>query len=331
MAQFRILLLAAILMFSGVVVDAYGPGDNGYVGLRDDYYGTSCKDVETVIKKAVQAELAKNLKHAAGVLRMHFHDCFVEGCDASVLLDGPGTEKTAHVNEKLAGYEVIDAAKAAVEEVCPGVVSCADILAYAARDSTVELNGTAWAVQGGRKDGTVSLASRAEAELPPPEFQVSQLIDSFARRGLSAKQMVVLSGSHTVGVGHCDKFVSRLYNFNSTFFTDPSIDPAYATELKNICPQHTFNTTIEVFMDVITPTSAGVFEANYYKTLQEHKGLFTSDQSLFDDTRTKATVTSLLNNERFQKEFGKAMRAMGRVGVKTKGQIRTNCRVVNTY
>lgn len=78
MAQFRILLLAAILMFSGVVVDAYGPGDNGYVGLRDDYYETSCKDVETVIKKAVQAELAKNLKHAAGVLRMHFHDCFVE-------------------------------------------------------------------------------------------------------------------------------------------------------------------------------------------------------------------------------------------------------------
>lgn len=65
-------------MFSGVVADAYGPGDNGYVGLKDDYYGSSCKDAETVIKKAVQTELAKNLKHAAGVLRMHFHDCFVE-------------------------------------------------------------------------------------------------------------------------------------------------------------------------------------------------------------------------------------------------------------
>ncbi|OAE24323.1 hypothetical protein AXG93_3725s1000 [Marchantia polymorpha subsp. ruderalis] len=171
MAQFRSLVLVALLTFSGVVVDAHGPGDDGYVGLRDNYYKSSCKDAEKVIKKAVQAELAKNLKHAAGVLRMHFHDCFVEGCDASVLLDGPDTEKTALVNEKLAGYEVIDAAKAAVEEICPGVVSCADILAYAARDSTVELNGTAWAVQGGRKDGTVSLASRAEAELPPPEFE----------------------------------------------------------------------------------------------------------------------------------------------------------------
>ncbi|KAG6552172.1 hypothetical protein Mapa_006274 [Marchantia paleacea] len=331
MAQFRCLLLVALFTFSGVVVDAFGPGGHGYVGLRDDYYRSSCKDAEKVIKNAVQEELAKNLKHAAGVIRMHFHDCFVEGCDGSVLLDGPGTEKTADVNAKLAGYEVIDAAKAAVEAICPGVVSCADILAYAARDSTVELNGTSWAVQGGRKDGTVSRASRAEAELPPPEFEVSELIDSFARRGLSAKQMVILSGSHTVGVSHCDKFVTRLYNFNSTHFTDPSIDPAYATELKQICPQHTFNTSIEVFMDVITPRSAGEFESNYYKTLQQHKGLFTSDQSLFDDSRTRATVKSLLNNRRFQKEFGKAMRAMGAVGVKTLGQIRTNCRTVNKY
>ncbi|BBN13443.1 peroxidase [Marchantia polymorpha subsp. ruderalis] len=156
-------------------------------------------------------------------------------------------------------------------------------------------------------------------------FEVSQLIDSFSRRGLSARQMVVLSG----GVGVCDKFVSRLYDFSSTFLTDPSIDPAYATELKNICPQHSFNTSIKVFMDVITPTSAGVFEANYYKTLQEHKGLLTSDQLLFDDSRTRAVVTSLLNNRRFQKESGKAMRAMGAVGVTTVGQIRTKCSAVN--
>ncbi|PTQ39070.1 hypothetical protein MARPO_0047s0052 [Marchantia polymorpha] len=194
MAQFRFLVLVALLTFSGVVVDALGPSDDGFVGFRDNCR-SSCKDAEKVIKKAVQAELAKNLKHAAGVLCMQFHDCFVEvtqrkclrvhvdpvleqlrrsrfqllkfdfiyellshvfivtthvahglhvsqGCDGSVLLDGPGTKKTSNVNEKLAGFEVIDAAKAAVETVCPGVVSCADILAYAARDSTVELSRT---------------------------------------------------------------------------------------------------------------------------------------------------------------------------------------------
>ncbi|BBN07706.1 peroxidase [Marchantia polymorpha subsp. ruderalis] len=321
MSQISCVPLIGMLLFYGVLVDGY------YPTLYDNYYASSCKDAESVIQQTVSAELDKDLKQGAGLIRMQYHDCFVEGCDASILLDGPDAEKTADVNAHLKGFDVIDAAKSAVEAICPGVVSCADIIAYAARDSTVKLNGSSWVVQGGRKDGIVSSAANAEANIPPPTFEVTQLIDAFVQRGLTAWQMVVLSGSHTVGVGHCDKIVSRLYNFDSTDFTDPTIDPTYAEQLKADCPQFTFNTTIEVFMDVLTP---GEFDSGYFDTLEQSKGLFTSDQSLYLDSRTKSSVEALKDEAKFEDEFAKAMIALGTVGVKTQGQVRTNCRVVNS-
>ncbi len=68
----------------------------------------------------------------------------MKGCDASVLLNStPGNalaERDASVNLSLRGFEVIDAVKTALELVCPGVFSCADILqevALAAQRLTV--------------------------------------------------------------------------------------------------------------------------------------------------------------------------------------------------
>ncbi|KAL2607698.1 hypothetical protein R1flu_026271 [Riccia fluitans] len=303
--------------------------DAGYYGLQDNYYQTSCPTAESVINAVAVANFTSDafaLRFASGLLRMSFHDCHVDGCDASVLLDGPRSEKTAEVNHFLTGYEIIDKAKEELEAICPGVVSCADIIAYAARDAIVALNGTRFEVQGGRKDGRVSIASRAESQLPNGDMAVDELTVNFALKGLSRDQMVVLSGAHTSAAGHCPGLVKRLYNFRGTGQTDPSMPKAFADQLKFQCPKATFNESVFITMDTFTP----FFDTGYYRSLQNHKGVFTSDQSLYDDERTRPLVNTLTDNNLFQTKFGKAMRAMGSVGVKLNGEIRKDCRKVNT-
>lgn len=63
-----------------------------------------------------------------------------KGCDASILLDGSSSEKTAPPNLSVRGYDVIDAVKDQVEKFCPGVVSCADIISMATRDVVFLVN-----------------------------------------------------------------------------------------------------------------------------------------------------------------------------------------------
>lgn len=106
-------------------------------GTRVGFYSTSCPNAEAIVTTTVARHLRANPRIAPGLVRLHFHDCFVQGCDGSVLIEGPGTEKTAGPNSGINGYNVINDAKTQLEAACPNVVSCADILALAARDSTV--------------------------------------------------------------------------------------------------------------------------------------------------------------------------------------------------
>lgn len=106
---------------------------------RVGFYNTTCPQAEAIVHSVVQSAIRSNQAYAPGILQIFFHDCFVRGCDASILLDGSSSEKTSSANSRLRGYDVIEAAKSKLESVCPGVVSCADILALAARDSVIEV------------------------------------------------------------------------------------------------------------------------------------------------------------------------------------------------
>ena len=108
-------------------------------GLRLGFYASTCPKAESIVRATVAKHVQSDRTVAPGLLRMIFHDCFVQGCDGSILVNGPSTEKTAPPNLLLRGYEVIDDAKAQLEAACPNTVSCADILALAARDAAVQV------------------------------------------------------------------------------------------------------------------------------------------------------------------------------------------------
>ncbi|GKV25480.1 hypothetical protein SLEP1_g34917 [Rubroshorea leprosula] len=302
--------------------------------LQVGFYTSTCGLAEFIVKQEVRNGFMKDRGVAAGLVRMHFHDCFVRGCDASVLLDSTSSntaEKDSPANNpSLRGFEVIDKAKARLEAMCKGVVSCADIVAFAARDSVEIVGGLGYDVPAGRRDGGVSLASDTATNLPPPTFNVNQLTQLFANKGLTQEEMVTLSGAHTIGRSHCTSFSNRLYNFSGTSKQDPSLDASYAATLKQQCPAGSTDPNLVVPMK---PSNPNVIDAGYYVDVLANRGLFTSDQTLLTDTATANQVNqNAMSPQAWKAKFAAAMVKMGQIGVLTgsAGEIRSNCRVINS-
>ncbi|KAL8229862.1 hypothetical protein R6Q57_014762 [Mikania cordata] len=287
--------------------------------LTTTFYDKTCPNALKTIKTSITAAVSRNPRNAALVIRLLFHDCFVQGCDASLLLEGSGSEKRSDANNGVLGYEVIDDAKAAVERVCPGVVSCADILAVAARDASVAVRGPSWLVRLGRRDSTTSNATQAGSDLPRGNFNLSQLIESFARKGLNTREMVALSGSHTIGQARCIRFRDRIYNASN-------IDPAFAASRRENCPRTPGNGDGNLApLDLMTPNT---FDNNYFRNLVGSRGLLISDQALFNGDSTDSIVTAYVRNpSKFAYDFGAAMVKMSEIDPLTgaAGVIRSVC------
>lgn len=302
--------------------------------LSENFYSKTCPYVEALVLGVAKEKLAEAPKSGPGTIRLLFHDCFVDGCDASVLISSTPkhqAERDAYDNKNLAvdAFDAINQAKAAVEAKCPGVVSCADILAIAARDFVALTGGPNYPVKKGRRDGRVSNASRVKGNLPEAYFNVDLLLNTFASKGLNRSDMVALSGAHTIGFSHCDGFLDRLYNYHRTNMADPSMDPRLLKALKMSCPKTGGNADIITPFDVNTPFA---FDNVYYKNLQLKMGLLGTDQALFSDPRTKYLVQYFANNKtQFFQAFAAAMDKMSSIGVKTgnQGEIRKICTQFN--
>ena len=303
--------------------------------LRQNYYANICPNVEQIVRAEVQKKFQQTFVTVPATIRLFFHDCFVQGCDASVIIQSTGgntAEKDHPDNLSLAGdgFDTVIKAKAAVDRnpSCRNKVSCADILAMATRDVIVLSGGPSYAVELGRLDGLSSKASDVTGKLPQPTFNLNQLNSMFAAHGLNQADMIALSAAHTVGFSHCGKFSNRIYNFSPQNPVDPTINRAYATQLQQMCPRNV-DPRIAINMDPITPNR---FDNTYFKNLQNGMGLFTSDQVLNQDPRSKPTVDAwAASSTAFQNAFVQAITKLGRVGVKTgrNGNIRRDCGAFN--
>ncbi|KAG4947473.1 hypothetical protein JHK87_043480 [Glycine soja] len=76
--------------------------------LSIGHYHTKCPDAEGIISQKVAAWVKKDPTLAPAIIRLHFHDCAVGGCDASILLNHPGSERTALESRTLRGFQLID-------------------------------------------------------------------------------------------------------------------------------------------------------------------------------------------------------------------------------
>lgn len=298
--------------------------------LDPNFYSKTCPNVVQIVATVVNKHLKQNNTIGAPIVRMFFHDCFVRGCDASVLLISPNktAERDSIPNLTLSQFDVIDEIKSNLEKACPGVVSCADILALAARDAVLQSGGPTWAVELGRRDGLTSRSSDAISHLPSSRSNAQALIDSFSSNGLSIRDLVTLSGAHTFGKSHCSTVSWRLYGPTKGGI-DPTLNKTYAVGLMNQCTLP-INANATIPLDPSTPN---IFDKNYFQDLLQNEGIFASDSALVIDSRTKVFVTEYANDEdSFRDQFGDAMIRLGRVQILTgqQGEIRKRCGFVNS-
>jgi len=322
-ASFRDGAVVGLCLMAMVVVGSIGVEAQ----LSNTFYDNSCPQIQDIVKSEIRKAVKAEARMAASLIRLHFHDCFVNGCDGSILLNSTPSmpsEQFAGPNvNSIRGLDVIDTIKAKLEDACPGTVSCADIVAIASRDSAVEAGLTpGYPVLFGRRDSLTASQADANKFLPGPGSVYSGLKASFEAVGLDEVDLVALSGAHTIGRVRC--VIVR------GFLDDQDTNAQFRERNARICPPNVDARKL-TDLDLNTPDK---FDNQYYKNLLAGEGIIRSDQTLWS---TRGPInTPLVTNfasdpTAFATQFGRSSIRMGNIKPLTgkQGEIRKRCALVN--
>ncbi|CAN4084973.1 unnamed protein product [Withania somnifera] len=265
--------------------------------LKTDFYKNTCPNVESLVRSAVRQKFQQTFVTAPATLRLFFHDCFVKGCDATMLLSSPNGKAAKDHPDNLSlagdGFDTVVKAKAAVDRdpKCRNKVSCADILALATREVVAMTGGPFYQVELGRRDGIISTLASVQHQLPGEGFNLDQLNTMFV---------------HIPSVSPTATVFQRGSTISAQKRVDPTLNGTIRVTAKKMCPLRV-DPRIAINMD---PTTPNTFDNAYFKNLQQGK-----------ETLVNFFAS---NNDAFIQAFAIAMIKLGRVGVLTgnRGEIR---------
>uniref|UniRef100_A0A5K1GVR9 peroxidase n=4 Tax=Nymphaea colorata TaxID=210225 RepID=A0A5K1GVR9_9MAGN len=185
------------------------------------------------------------------------------------------------------------------------------------------MGGPTYEVPLGRRDARTSNKDDA-SQLPSPFKDLDDLAKKFQNKGFSMREMVALSGAHTVGFARCSIFRERIYN-------ETDIDPDFAATLQNVCPRTDDDGDGGDVLAPLDHLSPMRFGNNYFQALLNRRGLLHSDQVLFNGGSADEIVRTYANDGKaFSVDFANAMVKLGNLIPPTDdGEVRVSCRRVN--
>ncbi|KAM4070987.1 hypothetical protein ACB094_11G027300 [Castanea mollissima] len=299
-----------------------------------DFYHEICPKAESIIRTSVARIYSDHSNVSAALLRLFFHDCFIEGCDASVLLGDSNGDKNHSIERRAIPnqtFDKIDSIKEELENACPGVVSCADIVSIATRDG-------------------IMLA----------DDNITHTLHLFDLKGIDERETVSLLGAHNIGKIGCEFIQKRLSNFKGTWQPDPTIAPDFLTEMRMRCQDSNGTTTRPssssmASLEMITHytssplslshleetekwqaagrmtylqalsssiSSGAGFETHYYQSLLNGRGLLFANQQLMANEKTARLVRAYASDDgsTSQMDFAGAMMKMSGLNILTGSQ-----------
>ncbi|GER33400.1 peroxidase family protein [Striga asiatica] len=306
------------------------------VSLSYDFYHQSCPQLEHIVRAEVESASVLDPTTPAALLRLMFHDCQVQGCDGSILLDPDErkvkfSETSSSKNFGIRKKELIEVMKSTVEAVCPRKVSCSDIIVLAAQEAVALSGGPTINVRLGRRDSpNPPNLTLVDASLPSADTDVDTMLRIFAAKGMSVQESVAILGAHTLGTTHCVNLKSRLYGRrkDNKAQIPAAAKPGFLNALRVQCP---VGPTAQAVGMVQNDLTSVLFDNQYFVGSASGLGVLDIDAQMPVDPRTRPHVeTFAVDVATFFRAFTSAFVKLSQSNVLTgdRGVIRESCRTL---